>query len=101
MPRSRILRLSLENARDEPAEQLGRARVRAAVDRLQVEHMAAWIPMLTPVHPIFSGRSTLASVETERCRPELPPEDPLTAKSGGELAPGCQPRHFRLCEAAR
>jgi hypothetical protein len=36
-----------------------------------MEHGTAWIPMLTPVHPISRGGSTVASVETSDADPDF------------------------------
>ena len=72
MPRCRILRLYPlrtlgMNPRNESAD-------RTLVPRSTVSRwntLTTWIPMLTPIHPISRGGSTLASVETSDADPNF------------------------------
>jgi hypothetical protein len=72
MPRCRTLRLN-------PVRALGMQPRNDSAERTFVPHQAspagthgpAWIPMLTPVHPISRGGSTLASVETSDADPDF------------------------------
>ena len=77
MPSCRILRLY-------PLRTLGMNPRNESADRTLVPPSTvsrwntwdAWIPNADARPSDLSGRSTLARVETERCRSELPPETP-------------------------